>query len=119
MKTRSNHQTLPPQPAFAIGIRGVACFGNIEQTSVKDKYIKSINLQCSTCGGEGFFETDEHTGIITCTKCNRIYNGGYDELVELNQKRINDELELTQEEIQKDFYKEIQNMFKQHGFKIK
>ena len=100
------------------GIGCAACCGNIEQTSVKDNYSKSINLQCSTCGGEDFFETDEHTGIITCTKCNRTYNGGYDELVELNQKRINDELELTKEEIEKDLNKDILNMFKKHGFKI-
>lgn len=86
---------------------------------MKDDYSKSIKLQCATCGAEDFFETDEQTGVITCTKCNRIYNGGYDELVDLNQKRIADELELTKEEIEKDLSKEIQNMFKKHGFKIK
>lgn len=56
---------------------------------------------------------------FTCTKCNRIYNGGYDELVDLNQKRIDDKLELTKEEIEKDLSKDIQDMFKKHGFKIK
>lgn len=43
---------------------------------MKDNYDKTIKLQCATCGAEDFFETDEQTGIITCTKCNRIYNGG-------------------------------------------
>lgn len=85
---------------------------------MKNDYSKSIRLQCATCGAEDFFETDEMTGVITCTKCQRIYNGGYDELVELNQKRIDDEIELTKEEIQKDLNKEILNMFKKHGFKI-
>lgn len=86
---------------------------------MKNNYSKSIMLQCVTCGAEDFFETDEQTGVITCIKCNRIYNGGYDELVELNKKRIDDEVELTKEEIQKDLNKEILNIFKTHGFKIK
>lgn len=86
---------------------------------MKNNYSKSIRLQCATCGAEDFFETDELTGVITCTKCNRMYNGGYDELVELNQRHIDDELELAKEEIEKDLNKEIQNMFKKHGFKIK
>lgn len=86
---------------------------------MKDNYDKTIELQCATCGAEDFFETNEQTGEITCTKCNRIYNGGYDELVDLNQRRIDDELELTKEEIEKDLNKDIQNMFKKHGFKIK
>lgn len=86
---------------------------------MKDDYSKSIKLQCATCGSEDFFETDEQTGVITCTKCKRIYNGGYDELVDLNQRRIDDELELTKEEIEKDLCKDIQNMFKKHGIKIK
>ena len=51
---------------------------------MKDDYSKSIKHQCATCGAEDFFETDEQTGVITCAKCNRIYNGGYDELVDLN-----------------------------------
>lgn len=86
---------------------------------MKDNYSKVIKLQCATCGAEDFFEPDEQTGIITCIKCNRIYNGGYDELVDLNQKRIDDELELTKGEIAKDLSKDIQNMFKKHGFKVK
>lgn len=86
---------------------------------MKNNYNKSIKLQCTTCGAEDFFEKNEHTGVITCVKCNRVYYGGYDEIVDLNQRRINDEIELTKEEIQKDLNKEIQNIFKKHGFKIK
>lgn len=55
---------------------------------MKDDYSKEIHLQCATCGGEDYFETDKDTGVITCKKCNRKYYGGYDELVNLNQKRI-------------------------------
>lgn len=86
---------------------------------MKNNYDKTIKLQCATCGADSFFETDEQTGVITCTKCNRIYHGGYDELVELNQKRIDDKVELTKEEIAKDLNKEILDMFKKSGFKIR
>ena len=86
---------------------------------MKDDYHKTIRLQCATCGAEDFFETDEITGKITCIKCNRIYYGGYDELVDLNQRRIDDELELTKEEVMKDLNKEIVSMFKKHGFKVR
>ena len=57
--------------------------------------------------------------LITCIKCNRVYNGGYDELVELNQKRIDNELGLIEEEIQKDLSKDIQNIFRKRGFIVK
>lgn len=86
---------------------------------MKNDYSKTIRLQCATCGAEDFFETNEQSGLIICLKCNRVYNGGYDELVELNQKRIADELELTKEEVKRDLDREIKNMFKKHGFKVK
>lgn len=86
---------------------------------MKDNYSKVINLQCAVCGEEDFFETDEQTGVITCLKCNKIYPGGFDELVGYNQERIDDEVDLTREEIQKDVNLEIQNMFKKHGFKVR
>ena len=83
---------------------------------MKDNYNKTIRLQCAICGSEDFFETNMQTGVITCIKCNRVYNGGYDELVELNQKRIDNELGLIEEEIQKDLSKDIQNIFRKRGF---
>mgnify|MGYP003327405430 CR=1 FL=1 len=86
---------------------------------MKKNYNKSIKLQCATCGADCFFETDEQTGVITCAKCNRVYYGGYDELVNLNQKRIEDEVELTKEEVMKDLNKEIMDVFKKNGFKVR
>lgn len=86
---------------------------------MKQSYDKSIPLICATCGSDCSFETNEETGVITCKKCNRVYHGGYDELVELNQKRINDELEATKEEIMKDVNADILKAFKKAGFKIK
>lgn len=54
---------------------------------MKQNYDKHIKLTCATCGSGDFFEKNEKTGVITCKKCNRVYHGGYDELVELNQKK--------------------------------
>ena len=99
----------------------VAC-GKVDankRVGMKDNYNKTIRLQCAICGAEDFFETNMQTGVITCIKCNRVYNGGYDELVELNQKRIDNELELIGEEIQKDLSKDIQNFFRNCGFIVK
>lgn len=86
---------------------------------MKKNYSKEIPLICPTCGGSGTFETDEQTGVITCKKCNRIFYGGYDELVELNQQRIGDEVDATTKEIRKDLNKDLIKMFKKAGFKVK
>lgn len=86
---------------------------------MKQSYDKSIALKCITCGSDCSFETDETTGVVTCKKCNRIYYGGRDELIELNQEMINLELEETKEEITKDLMTDLKGIFKKHGFKLK
>jgi ribosomal protein L37AE/L43A len=78
----------------------------------KKNYNRNVSLQCATCGSTSAFVTDEKTGIIICKKCNRVYYGGYDELVILNEKRIADEFEDVKKEIGKDVQKELQNMLK-------
>jgi ribosomal protein L37AE/L43A len=78
---------------------------------MEDNYNKSISLQCPTCGSECSFETDEKTGVITCKKCNRIYHGGYEELVDLNQRRIDDEMQLLVDEVEADLSKKINKLF--------
>lgn len=86
---------------------------------MKDDYNKKISLQCATCGSECSFITDERTGIILCKKCNRKYYGGHDELKDLNQRRIDDEMNLLVDEVKADVTKDISKMFKDLGFKIK
>lgn len=44
-------------------------------------------------------------------RCNRIYYGGYDELVNLNQKRIADEVDDVKKEIEKNVQKELNKIF--------
>ena len=57
--------------------------------------------------------------MITCKKCNRVYNGGYDEIVELNEKIISSEVESMKKEVEQDIIKDLNNMFKKAGFKLK
>jgi RNase P subunit RPR2 len=80
--------------------------------ALKDDYSKQIVLRCMTCGATYAFETCEKNGSITCKKCNRVYHGGKEELVRLNEALIADEQELLVEEVTKDIGKEIQKMFK-------
>ena len=57
--------------------------------------------------------------MITCKKCNRIYYGGYDEIVELNQQIISSEVDNMKQEVQQDLIKDLKNVFKKAGFKLK
>ena len=86
---------------------------------MKQNYNKQIKLLCSTCGSGDFFYINEETGVITCKKCNRIYYGGYDEIVELNQQCISSNVENMRQEVQQDLIKDLNSMFKKAGFKLK
>lgn len=86
---------------------------------MKQNYNKHIKLICATCGSSDFFDKNEKTGVITCKKCNRVYNGGYDEIVELNEKNISAEVESMKKEVEQDIIKDLNNMFKKAGFKLK
>ena len=57
--------------------------------------------------------------MITCKKCNRIYYGGYDEIVELNQQSISSNVENMRQEVQQDLIKDLNSMLKKAGFKLK
>lgn len=78
---------------------------------MKNNYNKSIQLKCVTCGDSDFEFNDDKTWI-RCNRCSKEYNGGYDELVELNQENINQEIEKTKDEIGKDLQKEFTDMFR-------
>ena len=91
----------------------------IRDRELINNYAKSIKLICATCRSGDFLAKDEESGKITCTKCNRVYHGGYDELVELNQQVIDDEIENMKDEVRQDIVKDINAMFKKAGFKLK
>ena len=79
---------------------------------MKKEYSKSIRLRCVVCGSDSDFEINEDKTYIKCTKCNREYLGGYDELVELNQTLIDEEVEPAKQEVKENLEKEIHNMLK-------
>jgi len=77
---------------------------------MKDSYDKSLQLQCHVCGDTNL-ESNENRSWIKCNNCGKEYHGGYNELVEFNQSKINQELEKTKEEIFKDLQKDMGDMF--------
>ncbi len=79
---------------------------------MKDNYNKSISLKCSTCGDSSSFEFNEEKTWVKCTKCNTEYNGGYDELVELNQSDIREQINNMKDKVTKDLKADLNKMFK-------
>ncbi|MGM9752993.1 MAG: hypothetical protein ACI3ZK_02940 [Candidatus Cryptobacteroides sp.] len=86
--------------------------------ALKDNYSRQISLRCMTCGATYAFETDAKTGYVTCHKCNRVYRGGEEELISLNEALIEDEKEQMFEEVRKDVEKEFQKKFKNIKIKL-
>lgn len=80
--------------------------------ALKDEYGKTISLRCMTCGASYAFGVDDLSGYVACHKCNRVYYGGEEELIDLNQALIEDEQELLVEELQNDVAKEFMKIFK-------
>lgn len=76
---------------------------------MKSDYNKSIRLRCVVCGSDSDFEHNEDNSYVKCTRCNKEYLGGYDELVELNQEYIAEELDNIKAEVAKDLEKELSN----------
>ena len=86
--------------------------------ALKDEYSKQISLRCMTCGATYAFETDEKTGYIICHKCNRVYRGGEEELISLNESLIEEEQQELIDEVQNDVEKELQKMFNKLKIKL-
>lgn len=86
---------------------------------MKKSLNKEISLRCIICRDTDFnFNSDK--SFIKCNRCGREYNGGYDELVNLNQEYINKEIELSAEEIlektKADILNDLKNKFKGNKF---
>lgn len=78
---------------------------------MKKSYNFSAPLLCISCG-DSDFDYNEDKSWIKCNRCLREYNGGYDELVELNQGSIGEELEKKKAEIGEDLKNDISDMIK-------
>ena len=79
---------------------------------MKKSYDRTIQLRCVVCGSDSDFEYNEDKTFIKCTKCDREYLGGYDEIVELNKDIIDEEVEHIKEEISCDTKDELDAMLK-------
>ena len=75
-------------------------------------YDREVKLQCVVCGDNDSFESNDDNSYIKCLKCGREYNGGYDEVVELNQELINNEVENMKNEVVEDIHKIFEKAFK-------
>ena len=82
---------------------------------MKKDYNKTFNLRCISCGDMDF-ESNTDKSWIKCNRCGKVYNGGYDELVELNQENIDNEIKKTGtdiiKDVKKDFEKKLKKAFK-------
>lgn len=86
---------------------------------MKKDYSLEIRLQCITCGADYAFEKDERTGVIRCKKCNRIYYGGAKELEDINLRLVEETKQMLIDEVKNDVVKDINDMFRKAGFKVR
>ena len=86
--------------------------------ALKNNYSVQITLRCLTCGASYAFETDEETHYVICRKCNRVYRGGKEELIHLNEALIDEEKEQLIDEVNIDLEKEVQKLFKNIKIKL-
>jgi len=86
---------------------------------MKNSYDKSVQLLCINCG-DAIFEFNKDKTWIKCKRCGREYNGGYDELIELNQNENSQAIDDFKNEITKDIKDDIRNALKGNkNFKLK
>ena len=78
---------------------------------MKNNYEGSVSLVCQSCGSNNITVSDDKA-FAKCNGCQRGYAGGYDELVRLNQSRINAGMEKMKKEIVKDAQNDIEKMMK-------
>jgi uncharacterized Zn finger protein (UPF0148 family) len=78
-----------------------------------EKYNRSINLLCPTCGCSDFsYEEGAHETIqiMTCVSCEREFNK--DELIQENSENIEEHLSEMKEEVVKDVADELRKSLK-------
>ena len=78
-----------------------------------DKYDRSINLLCPTCGCKDFsYEegVDEAIQIMTCASCEREFNK--DELLQENSENIDEHLSEIKNEVKKDLADQLRKSLK-------
>jgi ribosomal protein S27E len=77
-----------------------------------EKYSRSVNMLCPTCGGDQFaFEGEgEAVQSVKCASCGRELSK--DELIELNNENISEHVKEMGKEITQDIAKELRGALK-------
>ena len=75
-----------------------------------DKYNRSVNLICPTCGGDQFEYDEVEVTHITCVSCEREMTK--EELINENSENIQVNVAEVTQNIKKDFEKKIKDIFK-------
>ncbi|MFW6046686.1 MAG: hypothetical protein ACOCP4_02705 [Candidatus Woesearchaeota archaeon] len=79
---------------------------------MKKDFGKNIELKCLSCGTSKF-EYNEDKTWAKCNKCGRTFEGGYDQLVKLNQENLDKVLDKkTKKELKNYAEKEFKEMLK-------
>ena len=86
-------------------------FRNKQTKTMKNEYGGSVSLICKSCGSKNI-TVSKNKSHAKCDACQCEYAGGYDELVRLNQPRINAGIEKMKKEIVKDARADIEKMMK-------
>ncbi|WP_291458269.1 hypothetical protein [Cupriavidus sp.] len=83
------------------------------------KYDRTVQLQCPTCGGTDFasIENAQVPELLKCTRCGREISR--ENLVSENGAHIQAHVDEVKAEVVADIKKEIANIFKGSGFKLK
>ncbi len=76
------------------------------------KQTYKTQLRCYVCGADDCFAYNKDSIYIKCTKCGKEYLGGYDELVKLNQNKIDQLKETIANDMKEEILSTFRNAFK-------
>lgn len=76
----------------------------------KDKYNRSINLLCPTCGSEQFEYDEEDMSLVKCASCERVITK--DDLIKENNENVQTNVDEVKKEIKNDIEKKFKHIFK-------
>jgi len=75
-----------------------------------DKYNRSINLLCPTCGTEQFEYDEEDMSLVKCASCERVMTK--DDLIKENSENVQTNVDEVKKEIKNDIEKKFKHIFK-------
>jgi hypothetical protein len=75
-----------------------------------NKYDRSVELECPTCGGTSFSTDDNQPEIKTCARCNREF--AKDELIRANQSKIQANVNEIKKQVTADITKQLKDAFR-------